>query len=125
MSAAIGAKYGARCPHTHRLSPQASATATAACTIERQETRTRSQRVRMETRDRSVASSSSGGSAGMRSVERAAVLHQVEAEQRLGERSPRGRPALALIERARASLAGGRVEPDRLVALARRLLERE
>src|SRR4051794_1790931 len=118
MIAATGAKNGALWPHTAFDSPQASATATPAWNSSRQATRTRAQRVRIETRERSVASS-------MRSVERAAVLHQVEPQQRLGERGPRRHPALALVEGACAGLAGGRVEPDRLVAAAGGLLQRE
>ena len=54
----------------------------------------------------------------------APVLDQVQPQQRLGERAARQLPALALIERARPGGAVRRVEPDRLVALARGLLER-
>src|SRR4051794_32422041 len=118
MIAATGAKNGALWPHTSFDSPQAMATATPAWNSSRQATRTRPQRVRMETRERSVASS-------MSSAERAAVLHEVEAQQRLREGPPRHHPALALVEPAGAGLAGGRVEPDRLVAAARRLLQGE
>src|SRR3954451_10858422 len=121
MIAATGAKNGALWPHTALLRPQASATATPAWNISRQATLTRPQRVRIETRERSVASSSSG----MRSTEGAAVLHEVEAQDRLRERAPRRLPALARVEAARAGLALGRIKPDRLVAAARRLVQRE
>ena len=69
------------------------------------------ERVRMDTRERSVASSSDGTwkAAGMRSAEGAAVLQQIEAEQRLGERRAGGVPALARVERAGARLPDGRV----------------
>src|SRR3954470_9779991 len=118
MIAATGAKNGTRWPHRNFDAAQATATATAAWKSSRQATRTRPQRVRMETRERSVASS-------MSSAERAAVLHEVEAQQRLREGPPRHHPALALVEAAGAGLAGGGVEPDRLVAAARRLLQRQ
>src|SRR4051812_39979421 len=122
MIAATGAKNGALWPHTPFAIAQARATATAAWNMTRQATRTRCQRVRMDTRERSVASSRT---AGMRSVERAAVLQEVEAEERLGERAARGHPALARIEAARAGLALGRVEADGVIAAARRLLQRQ
>src|SRR3954451_8169254 len=125
MIAATGAKNGAVWPHTFLLSPPASATAIAAWNSSRQACRTRCQRVRMDTRERSVACSSSGATAGMRSAERAAVLQEVEAQDRLREGSPRRLPALALVEAAGAGLALPRVEPDRLETAARRLLKRE
>src|SRR3954453_4065845 len=122
MIADTGAKNGAGWPHTHLARPQASATATEACTIERQAGRTRRHRVRMDTRERSVASSSDGTwKAGMRSVEGAAVLQQIEPEQRLRERRAGRLPARARVKRARPRLTLGRVQADRPVAPARRL----
>src|SRR3954451_1939350 len=121
MIAATGAKNGALWPQTALLRPQASATATPAWNISRQATRTRRQRVRIDTRERSVASSRSG----MGSTEGAAVLHQVEPQDRLREGAPRLLPALARVEAAGAGLALGREEPDRLVAAPRRLVQRE
>src|SRR3954469_4950122 len=118
MIAATGAKNGALCPHTALDTPQAMATARAAWNSSRQASRTRCQRVRIETRERSVASSSSGAwnTPGILSADGAAVLHEVEAQQRLPERPAGRHPALAGIEGPGAGLARGRVEPDRLVA---------
>src|SRR4051812_7503249 len=115
MTAATGAKNGCLCPHTPFATAHASAHASPAWMITRQLRRTRSQRVCIETLPRSAAPSS----------KLTTVLDQVEAQQRLGERPPVQVPALARIEGPRPGRAVGREEPDRGVALARRLLQAE
>ena len=118
MIAATGAKNGAGWPQTHFATAHEAATrsppappsasppgrARDGCASRRATARRRPPRGSQRSRRYSTRSSPSSGSANARPAEL---------------------PAFALIERARASGAVGRVQPDRLVALARGLLQPE
>src|SRR5436305_1119257 len=116
MIAETGAKNGARWPQTCVAISHATAAANAAWTITRQRRCRRLMRARQEIR---AAASSSIGVVRSRSTpailsgQVAAVAHQLEVEQRLGERRPVPAPALALVERARPGLPGRGVELHR------------